>query len=168
MSVRFRHIARFVLVSATICLTVGASGVLATMSWQVPGAAKAAIEPVAVPALPEPAAPRSLVMQTAHAYLDHLEARAAAAARMAAGQAAGGNASSGIQVKHDGVPRLAYFAQKCLKKMNRRRHAKLVSVPCKPLQGEPADLAETETESDVPSNLAVSARAAGSGQIVAR
>jgi hypothetical protein len=136
--VPFRRIARTALLAATICLTVGATGVLATMTWQVPADPTAAIES----GIMRPASP-SLIMTSANAYIN------AQTARMAL-QSAPANAVDATSPK-DGARgkdlRNLAFQQTCLKKVSKRRNAKLVRVPCSPLQD---DNAATIATADAP------------------
>jgi hypothetical protein len=78
-------------------------------------------------------------MLTAYAYVDRRTAIAAAKAVSDAAQR--GRESAG--------QRMAYFEQKCIKKMNKRRSAKFVSVPCKPVQGDGAQAAAIDMQQDV-------------------
>jgi hypothetical protein len=124
----FRSIARIALVTATVCVTVGASGVLATMTWQVPGDANAAVEGGSVRGTSS-----SLIITAAYTYID------SQTARMAALQAATVRTASPTAAKaarEKDVASFAPFERKCLKKVSKRRNAKLVHVSCSPLQAE--------------------------------
>lgn len=136
--VSFGRIARIALVSAVICVTVGASGVLATMTWQIPGDANAAAEA---------SAPRgtssSLIITAAHAYVDAQAAKTALQAAPPAATAAALVPSKTKAARDNDLASFAQFERKCLKKVSKRRNAKLVHVPCSPLQDEV--LASSET-----------------------
>ena len=105
---------------------------LATMTWQVPGDAQAAAES-GVASAP------SLIMTAAQAYIDTQTAKMALQAVSA--QTPGAKAaSSKATAARDDMASFAQFERKCLKKVSKRRNAKLVHVPCSPLQGEQADV----------------------------
>jgi hypothetical protein len=119
-----------------ICLTVGASSVLATMTWQVSGGASAASEGANAA---ERAGAHSLIMTAAYAYID------ARSATMAPQAAAGGTTGARVTKADDAsdVAPFAQFERKCLKKVSKRRNAKLVHVPCSPLQGHQTEMIAT-------------------------
>jgi hypothetical protein len=131
--VRFRRIVRIALLSTMICVTAGASGVLATMTWQMPGDTMTAAEVTAISA--SRTGTHSLIMTAAHAYIDARSAQLVlqeAAAKTAAEAAARAN----------GRASFALFDRKCLKKISKRRKAKFVHVSCAPLQ-------DTDAQSEV-------------------
>jgi hypothetical protein len=149
----FGRTARIALVSATICMTVGASGVLATMTWQVPGDANAATEGgLALETSP------SLIMTAANAYIDTRAARMAL--QTAAPQVTAANVASAAKVEPaKNMASFSQFERKCLKKISKRRNAKLVHVECSPLQDEQA---ETIAAADAPAAVRKMSRRAPS------
>ena len=162
--VQFRHIVRFALVFTTICVTVGASGMFATMSWQVPGEARAATE-IADDAVARTTT-RSFVMTAAYAYID---GRSAAEALQAAAEARSNldPSTTSRMGRSDITATWAQFEGKCLKKRNKRRHAKLVSAPCRPMQAVPSVTAAIEAEA-APSTVAAPSRKARDSHLVQR
>jgi hypothetical protein len=138
----FQRIARIALVSATICLTIGASGVLATMTWQVPGDANAAAKEGTTRGTSS-----SLIITAAYAYVDSQTARMAALQAITPGPDARNSAkATGKAARDKDLTSFAQFERKCLKRVSKRRNAKLVHVPCSPVQGKFADtIAAAET-----------------------
>ena len=109
---------------------------LATMTWQIPGGANAAPE-VAAAAAARPVS-RSLIMTAAHAYIDTRAAKMALQAATARTTGANVASSKANAARGNDMASFAQFERKCLKKVSKRRNAKLVHVPCSPLQGAPA------------------------------
>jgi hypothetical protein len=137
----FFRIARVAVVAAVICVTVGASGVLATMTWQAPPDAKA----VTAGTMPR-ATSSSLIMTAANAYIDGHAARMAL--QTATPKATEPTASPKAKAGRDqAATSLAQFQQTCLKRVSKRRNAKLVHVPCSPLQGGPPAIAVADDTS---------------------
>lgn len=117
---------------------------LATMTWQVPGDANAAPEVAAGAA----ARPVSLIMTAAHAYIDTRAAKMALQAATARTTGANVASSKANAARGNDMASFAQFERKCLKKVSKRRNAKLVHVPCSPLQGAPSGATASLTTAD--------------------
>jgi hypothetical protein len=122
------------LIAAAICSTLGASGVLATITWQAP------VDRMTIGArMPAQVAAQSLVLTAANAYIDTRAAKLALRASADAGRAALGERARKR-------PIFVLFDRKCLKLVSTRRYARLVHVRCSPLQNAPADNAVAAAE----------------------
>ena len=77
-------------------------------------------------------------MTAANAYIDTQTAKIAL--QTAAPQATAANVASAAKVEPaKNMASFSQFERKCLKKISKRRNAKLVHVACSPLQGEQAE-----------------------------
>jgi hypothetical protein len=116
------------------------------MTWQVPGEASATPE-VASTAAAAPAS-SSLILAAAHSYIDNRAAKMALQAAAIRAAEAKGAAAKANAVRSNDMTSFAQFERKCLKKVSKRRNAKLVHVPCSPLQGAPSQATASLTSTD--------------------
>jgi hypothetical protein len=131
------------LIAAAICSTLGASGVLATITWQAP------VDRMTIGArMPAQVAAQSLVLTAANAYIDTRAAKLALRASADAGRAA-----TAEKERVRKRPVFALFERKCLKRVSKRRNARLVHVRCSPLQNAPADNAVAAAELTSPAAM---------------
>jgi hypothetical protein len=146
--VRVRRVLRTSLIATAICTTLGASGVLATMTWQAP------VDSVTIGArTPTRPSVQSLVMTAADAYIDTRAAKLALQASTDADRAPSAKEERARKTRE-----FALFERKCLKRVSKRRNARLVHVHCSPLQEVPAD--DTVAAAELTSPMATRLREA--------